>query len=136
MIPKININLRSINDTEEITKPSKIYMMNINHQNIRGYIDNIESVKQTVYKILNTERYNYYIYSKNYGVELSDLLGEPISYVCPEIERRITEALMIDDRITSVDSFLFNKIGNSVLHVTFKVKTIFGDFISEKDVSI
>ena len=47
------------------------------------------------------------MYSWDYGVELADLFGEPVSYVCPELERRITEALLQDGRIEGVDGFSF-----------------------------
>lgn len=133
MIPKVNINL-SINSIERNIGPSKNHRMDINKELINGYNDLIDGVKQAVFKILNTERYNHYIYSKNYGVELEDLFGEPISYVCPEIERRITEALIQDDRIISVDSFSFDIKEKRKVNVTFIVHTIFGDFESVKEV--
>ena len=56
-------------------------------------------MKQAIYKILNTERYQYVMYSWNYGIETLDLYGEPVSWGCPELESRIREALMTDDRI-------------------------------------
>lgn len=133
MIPKVNINL-SINSIERNIEPSKNHRMDINKELINGYNDLIDGVKQAVFKILNTERYKHYIYSKNYGVELEDLFGEPISYVCPEIERRITEALIQDDRIVSVDSFSFDIKEKRTVSVIFIVHTIFGDFESVKEV--
>ena len=75
--------------------------------------------------MLNTERYQYLIYSWDYGVELLDLFGEPISYVCPELERRITEALLQDDRIEEVDGFEFEVSGGTV-KASFTVHTVFG----------
>lgn len=133
MIPKVNINI-SVDSIERNIGPSKNHRMDINKELINGYNDLIDGVKQAVFKILNTERYNHYIYSKNYGVELEDLFGEPISYVCPEIERRITEALIQDDRIVSVDSFSFDIKEKRKVNVTFIVHTIFGDFESVKEV--
>ena len=56
---------------------------------------------------MNIERYEHLIYSWNYGIELADLFGQPISFCIPEIKRRITEALMQDSRITGVDEFSF-----------------------------
>lgn len=133
MIPKVNINI-SVDSIERNIGPSKNHRMDINKELINGYNDLIDGVKQAVFKILNTERYNHYIYSKNYGVELEDLFGEPISYVCPEIERRITEALIQDDRIVSVDSFSFDIKEKRTVSVIFIVHTIFGDFESVKEV--
>ena len=90
---------------------------------------------QVIYKILNTERYQYIIYSWNYGIELADLFGEPVTYVCPELQRRITEALVQDDRITSVDSFEFDLSEKRTVKVTFTVHTIFGELEEEKVVN-
>ena len=102
---------------------------------VHGYCDEIKAMKQVIYKILNTERYNYIIYSWNYGIETLDLFGEPVSYVCPEIERRIKEALIQDDRIDSVDNFEFDTSVKRTVCVTFTVHTIFGDINEEKVVN-
>ena len=84
------------------------------------------AMKQAIFKILQTERYQYPVYSDNYGVELRELIGQPIPYVLPEIERRIREALMWDERITNVVNFDFDVQKNKV-HVTFTANTVFGD---------
>ncbi|WP_330408044.1 DUF2634 domain-containing protein [Vallitalea guaymasensis] len=110
--------------------------MNLNQERINGFTDEIDSLKQTIYMILSTERYQYIIYSWNYGIELMDLFGEPVTYVCPELERRITEALTQDERILSVDAFSFDVSVKGKVHVTFTVHTIFGDIDSEKVVNI
>lgn len=117
------------------TIPSKDYKMNIKDNIINGYVDEIEAIRQTVYKILNTERYEYIIYSWNYGIELSDLIGEPVGYVCAELERRITEALTQDDRINSVDNFEFDYSEKNIVKVSFNVNTIYGSFETEKAVN-
>jgi hypothetical protein len=96
-------------------------------------IAGLEAVKQTVWLILNVERCRYIIYSWNYGVELEDLFGQQISFVRPEVERRVRDALMQDSRITAVDRFSFERRGKA-LHCTFMVHTIFGDFRGEKNV--
>ncbi|MGX4404125.1 DUF2634 domain-containing protein, partial [Clostridioides difficile] len=91
--------------------------------------------KQTIFLILNTERYQHLIYSWNYGVELNDLIGEPISYVIPELERRITEALIQDDRIENIDNFEFQNIKGKV-QCRFSVHTKYGNIKAEKVVSV
>lgn len=133
MIPKTNTILST--DLKLKTQPSKNYKLHIDYNVINGFCDGLEAMKQVVYKILNTERYQYIIYSWNYGVELRDLYGEPFTYVCPEIQRRITEALVQDDRIDSVDSFEFDLTEKGTVKVTFTVHTIFGDFEAEKAVN-
>ncbi len=89
--------------------------------------------REGIYLILSTERYAYLIYSWNYGVELVELIGQPKEYALPEIKRCITEALLQDDRITSVDGFEF-ETGKKTVHVTFTVHSIFGDLEVETDV--
>ena len=83
-----------------------------------------------------TERYQYIMYSWNYGIELNDLFGEPMTYVCPELKRRITEALLWDDRIQSVDSFEFDFPQKGVVQVAFTAHSIFGDVQAEREVNI
>ena len=133
MIPSKNSLLST--DLEMEVQPSKNYKMNIGQNIINGFCDELEAMKQVIYKILNTERYQYIIYSWNYGVELLDLYGEPITYVCPELERRIKEALVQDDRIDNVDNFKFELMENRTIKVTFTVHTIYGGTQAEKVVN-
>lgn len=133
MIPSVsNLMIESL---EVETQPSKNYKMHIQDNIISGTCDGLEAMKQVIYKILNTERYRYPIYSWNYGVELSDLVGEPVSYVCAEAERRITEALTQDDRIDKVSDFKFDITNKHEVVCTFVVRTIFGDVESQKGVT-
>lgn len=133
MIPSTTAFLEQ--DFEITEQPTHTYKMNLESNLIRGYTDGQEAMKQAIYKILNTERYQYVMYSRNYGIELLDLYGEPVSYVCPELERRITEALTWDDRIQSVDNFEFNISKKGEILVTFTAHTVFGDVVAEKVVN-
>lgn len=119
------------------TWPSKTYRMMIDADRVQCTItSDLEAVKQAVYKIINTERYKFLIYSWNYGIELDDLFGKPIPYVLPEIPRRITEALEQDDRITNVGDFdlSYNKKGDVL--AKFRVTTIYGSFTASKEVRV
>lgn len=122
-------------DFELERQPTYTYKMNLEANLIRGYTDGQEAMKQAIYKILLTERFKYVMYSWNYGIELLDLFGMPVSYVCPELERRITEALTWDDRIESVDNFEFDLSKKGVVHVSFTAHTIFGDVEAEREVN-
>lgn len=134
MIPEIED--LEIDDFEMEEEPSKTFKMIREQEVINGYIDEIEAVEQAIYMILNTERYKYIIYSMEYGFESEDLYGEPISYVCPELKRRITEALLQDDRILSVNDFKFDISKKKTVYVTFTVESIFGEIESEKVVNV
>lgn len=134
MIPKINsINVAKIEST---TMPNKNYKMDISNVEILGYVENFSAMEQVIYKILNTERYQYIIYSWNYGIELKDLFGKPTTYVIAELERRIKEALVQDDRINNVTNFVFEVIDKTIVFATFTVITIFGGIDIEKEFEI
>lgn len=133
MIPSVTGFLEQ--DFEIETQPTNTYKMELKSNLIRGYTDGQEAMKQAIFKILSTERYQYVMYSWNYGIELIDLYGEPVSYVCPELERRITEALTWDERIESVDNFEFDTSKKGEVLVTFTAHTIFGDVTAEKVVN-
>lgn len=133
MIPSTNTFL--LTDVEVGTQPSKDYKLHIEKDRINNTCDGQEVMKQVIYKILNTERYQWIIYSWNYGIELMDLYGEPVTYVVPELQRRIEEALLQDDRITGVDTFDFDTSKRGEVKTTFTVHTIFGDIEAEKVVN-
>ena len=133
MIPSTKNELT--NDFEFEEMPTNTFKLNEAYNQIYGFTDGLEAMKQAIYLILNTERYEYIIFSWNYGVELADLFGKPSSYVMAELERRISEALLQDKRITKVEDFEFDRERNKVF-CKFKVKTIYGEIDSEKVVYI
>ncbi|HBF2796614.1 TPA: DUF2634 domain-containing protein [Clostridioides difficile] len=139
MLPSDNLDY-DIEDVSIINfdvrqEPSKTFKLNIEKSKIDGICDDVEALKQTIFLILNTERYQHLIYSWNYGVELNDLIGEPISFVIPELERRIKEALIQDDRVENVDNFKFQNVKGKV-HCKFTVYSKYGDIKAEKVVSV
>ena len=85
---------------------------------------------------VNTVGHQYIIYPWYYGIETLDLYGEPVTWVCPELERRISEALAVDERITGVTDFEFDLTVKGVVHAYFTVNTIYGDIKAEKGVKI
>lgn len=115
------------------TDPSFTYKILIDKDRIIGTTDGQDAMVQAIYKILNTERYVYPIYSWNYGIELRDLFGKNMTYIATELERRIKEALLADERITSVDNFSFSYPQKNAIYVTFTAHTIFGDIIMGKE---
>jgi phage baseplate assembly protein W len=117
------------------TLPSRTFRLNETTQSIGGYRDGIEALKQAIYLILHTERYDWLIYSWDYGVELRDLIGMPIDYCKAEAERRISEALLQDDRITAVQDFSFEAQRKKLL-VSFTVVSNLGSLAASTEVSI
>ncbi len=134
MIPS---NTGFLNENLKIKEPpSCCYRMDIENKTVRGTIDSKEAVKQSVYRILNTERYKYIIYPWWYGMETQDLYGKPVTYVCPELERRIKEALAVDSRILSVSDFTFDTAIKGVVGISFVVHTVYGEIKAGKEVKV
>ena len=115
--------------------PTNTHRMLVDRERVSGYTDGLEAMRQAVYLILATERYAFPIYSWNYGIELRDLFGQQTTYVIPELRRRITEALMQDDRITNVSDFQFEVVKNKV-STPFLVTTTKGEIEAGMEVSI
>ena len=131
MIPKSEIQADLVITEKE--EPSRTYKLF--GRKIQGLTDGIEAIKQAIYKALNTEKYEYPIYSFNYGAELESLIGKDPAYVKVELKRRITECLMQDDRIQSVDNFTCSAFGDTV-QCKFDVKSIYGTIPVEKAVTV
>ena len=125
MIPKIKTSA-DITVKEQPTKTYKLELYKGNY--ILGFVDSQKAMEQAIYKIIRTERYRYIIYSWNYGIELEDLFGMPVEYCVVELERRISEALLQDNRITAVHTFEFDTESErgTVLIKKFIAETIFG----------
>lgn len=117
------------------TQPGYTHKLDIDRGRVCGMTDEQAAVLQAVYLILNVERYAFPIYSRNYGSELSDLIGTPKNYAMSEMKRRITEALTQDDRITGVDNWSFETTRRGV-RATFTVNTIYGELTAAKEVEI
>ncbi|WP_341279353.1 DUF2634 domain-containing protein [Paenibacillus sp. FSL H8-0537] len=117
-------------ETETAIEPSRTYYIDFANKRMSGMTDGLSAIKQAVFKILQTERYGYFIYSFDYGSEL-DLLNESSHlYVRSELKRRVTEALLADDRIADVTDFELTVEGDKAA-VSFTVVTDEGSFKEE-----
>ena len=125
-----------LNDFTLESQPSYTFALRFETDNrIKGYVDDIEAIKQAIYLILNTERYEYLIYSRAYGIELLDLFGKDSRYVVAVLPTRIKEALTQDDRINDVTDFEFEVNKNKVF-VKFTAVTEYAEIQSELEVNI
>lgn len=120
---------------QTIEQPDNTHKLDIEKNRVTGMTDGRDALLQAIYLILNVERYAFPIYSRNYGTELADLIGQPKDYAMSEIKRRITEALTQDDRITGVDNWSFETAGK-VVRASFTVYTIYGEIDFSKEVEV
>jgi phage baseplate assembly protein W len=99
-------------------------------------IDGHDAIIQAVRKILYTERYAYVIYSSQYGVELDRLVGQEYDFIVSDIKRTLTEALLVDNRIISLENFEMEKTGLDTMEVNFLVNSIEGEINFSTEVRI
>ena len=83
-----------------------------------------------VYKALKTERFEYLAYSWQYGIELKPFIGKVMGVQerYSELRRVITECLMVNPYIRSIDSFSItpeNRAELVRLHIT--LTTVYGE---------
>jgi len=78
-------------------------------------------------KTVMTERFAYLVYSRNYGAEVEQAIKQPDrALVEMEIERTITEALMVDPRTELVRDFAFRWYADE-LYVSFTIVPVIGE---------
>lgn len=89
-------------------------------------VEGNEAIKVWVYKAILTPRYNYSIYTWDYGSELLGLIGKAYtpSLTKEEAKRLIKEALEINPYILEVEITDIS-FKDSLLSATVKVKTIY-----------
>lgn len=132
VLPASTINL--FNGIERQQSPSLTWGIDHETQRIVGTVDLLSSVQQAVEVYLNVQRFSWQIYRPYTGSEFDDLLGLPSSYVGAELQRRIRDALLVDDRITGVSDFTYS-VENDMLTASFTVHCVYGAFQSSVEVS-
>jgi len=131
LAPNIDI---SIDTEQQDIQTSRTYKI-VNNR-IIGITDGIESLNQAIYKIINTERFEYLIYSTNYGIEKQNMMSGNYTRELTETElrRNIKEALLEDERILDVKDFIFS-FNNDSVNVEFTVDSVFGETRVKKEVT-
>ncbi len=122
-----------VNGTTPQVQPSLTWGIDQETKRITGEVDGLTAAAQAVAAILQIERFSFQIYKPYTGTLFSGLVGLDAGYVMSELQRRITDALLVDDRIKSVDGFVFSQSG-SALSVTFSVSTVYGDTTASVEV--
>lgn len=90
-------------------------------------VEGVEALKVWVYKAIKIDRFQYQIYSWNYGSEVSYLMGMGYtpSLISSELKRYIEEAILINPLIKDIEVSEMN-FSEGVLEATVKVNTVFG----------
>ena len=116
-------------------QPSRTWNINKATNRIQGETDGQAAVRQAVEIILNVERFRWQIYRPYSGMQWDGLIGQDPGYVASELQRRITEALLMDDRVRGISDFTYSVSGNT-LNASLTVNTVYGEIETGVEVNI
>lgn len=122
-------------ELDTVEEPSRTYRLDFANGRAYGLVDGLDAVKQAVSKILQTDRFWHLIYEADYGSELTGLSGKSVGFVKSELDRRIREALLQDDRISTIEDMQITVSGDTAL-ATFTVVSTYGNYKEEVDVGV
>ncbi len=116
-------------------QPDRTWYINKETQRIQGDCDGWQAVRQAVEIILNVERFRWQIYRPYSGMQWEGLIGQDPGYVAAELQRRIREALMMDDRVRGISDFTYTMEGDR-LTASLTVNTVYGDYETSVEVTL
>lgn len=133
ILPQSAVDLT--NGVEFVQQPSQTWYINQETGRIQGEITGIEAVTQAIDIILNVDRFRWQIYRPYSGMQWDGLIGQEPGYVASELQRRITAALTMDDRIRGISDFSYTTSGNTI-SASFTVNTVYGDTQTTVEVNV
>lgn len=132
-LPSSDLNISAA--VEFKNQPDLTWNINKETDRIQGETSELAAVRQAAEIILNIERFRWQIYKPYSGIQWEGLIGQDPGYVSSELQRRIKDALMMDDRIKGISDFTYFVTGET-LSATFTVNTVFGDTQTTVEVNI
>lgn len=118
---------------DPLTLATKTYRLDFEKGRCAGMIDDIEALKQWIFKALSTIRFKHIIYSDEYGFE--EMIGKEIIYVKAELPRRIKETLFVNERITAIEDMTMVFEGDQCTS-KFTCISVYGKFPMEVDINV
>ena len=116
-------------------QPSLSWHINKETNRIEGTVDGQAAVRQAVEIILHVERFRWQIYRPYSGMEWDGLIGQDPGYVGAELQRRVIDALTVDDRVTGISDYDYTVDGSS-LSAVFTVNTVYGSIAESVEVPL
>ncbi|MCT4544430.1 MAG: DUF2634 domain-containing protein [Vallitalea sp.] len=97
-------------------------------------VEGLEAIKVWCWKVLHTERYKYLIYTWDYAIDIEQFIGKSLSnFNKVEIIKEITEGLMQNMHVTSVDNFIITTEKKEIF-IEFNINTEYGVLKERKKV--
>jgi phage baseplate assembly protein W len=124
MLPQINSS--NIQRFEEKEMPTLTYRET--EKRVAGLIDGRPALLQAMKNILHTERGDYVIYDRDYGVELRQYIGAEFGYIKATIEKTVRDALMQDNRVLDVQLISIERVRTDSAEVVLQIFDNQGNF--------
>lgn len=122
-------------EIQEENQPSLTWKINPETNQLDGRTDGLTAVSQSVEAMLSVERFFWQIFTPAFGFETSGLIGQDSGYVASELQRRIEDALSVDDRVLGVESFSYT-VSEEVLTADVIVSTVYGNTQAQVEVNL
>lgn len=123
-------------DDSQVVKVPKEYGIDFRTGQLTGKIvEGLEAIKVWIWLCMHTERFRHAIYSADYGASLEQYIGHMLSeeYINTDCESEITDALLINEYIESIEDFEAVRNSDS-LNISFRVVTKFGSIEVDENV--
>lgn len=125
----------NIQDVEFQSQPDLTWWRDPDTNRIAGTADGHKAVAQAVEVMLLVERFRWQIYKPFFGMEWEGLLGQNPGYVASQLQRRIREAVTIDDRVTGISGFAYTVSGDTMT-AQVTVNTVYGPLNQTVEVTL
>ena len=123
-------------DNSQVVKMPKEYSIDFQTGQLTGKIvEGLEAIKVWIWLCMHTERFRHAIYSADYGTSFEQYIGHVLSdeYINTDCESEISDALLINEYIESIEDFEAVKDGEH-LRVSFRAVTKFGNIEVDENV--
>ena len=123
-------------EDSQVVKVPKEYGIDFQTGQLTGKIvEGLEAIKVWIWLCMHTERFRHAIYSADYGTSLEQYIGHMLSeeYINTDCESEISDALLINEYIESVEDFEAVRNYDS-LNISFRVVTKFGSIEVDENV--
>lgn len=125
----------NIQDVVFESQPDLTWWRDPDTNRIAGAADGHKAVAQAVEVMLLVERFRWQIYKPFFGMQWEGLLGQNPGYVAAELQRRIREAVTIDDRVTGISNFSYT-ISGDTMTAEVTVNTVYGPLNQTVEVTL
>lgn len=125
----------NIQDVVFESQPDLTWWRDPDTNRIVGTADGHKAVAQAVEVMLLVERFRWQIYKPFFGMQWEGLLGQNPGYVAAELQRRIREAVTIDDRVTGISNFSYT-ISGDTMTAEVTVNTVYGPLNQTVEVTL